>query len=165
MTIAAKTGDSGETSLATGERVAKNSFRIEACGAVDELNSVIGVALNYVKNESAKEVLSKVQNNLFLVGAELGCETAKGKIEEHHVSELDDILEEIESGLPRLTGFILPRGTKGSCFLHQARAVCRRAEIRIVAIENIRPQTVKYLNRLSDVIFTLARLENTEQSE
>jgi cob(I)alamin adenosyltransferase len=165
MSIATGTGDTGTTSLSGGKRVSKNSSRVEALGAVDELNSVIGVALNYVQNNRTEQVLINIQNDLFVLAAELASETPEKKIEENHIARLDAIIGEIEPELSPQDGFIFPRGTKGACFLHQARTVCRRAERRVFSVENIRPEAVKYLNRLSDVMFILARLENIGRPE
>ncbi len=167
MTIATKTGDNGETTLLGGERLKKNDPRIQAYGAVDELNSLIGVALCYIENEAVKNVLNQVQHDLFTVGSEINSLTQKElsidlpRITKDHLDFLDQALEAVEDALPKLNKFILPKGTKSASYLHFSRAVCRRAERILVAVEHDKnPLLLKYLNRLSDLLFMFARAEN-----
>ena len=171
--VTTKTGDRGETGLATGRRVGKDDPRIEAFGTVDELSSVLGTAL---AGEPAGELsadlggaLRTVQNNLFHLGAELampaGEEGARPgpRIEARHVERLEARQDELAAELEPLANFELPGGSPGAARLQLARAVCRRAERRVVAlsrVEEVSPEAVRYLNRLSDLLFTMARVEN-----
>lgn len=169
MSIVTKGGDKGETSLLGGQRVPKTDPRIEAYGTVDELNAAIGVALTYVKNSAAKDILHQVLNDLFRIGAELAAIGTKftnfPKISDTHIKVIEEEVYRIENELPKQTTFILPTGTESSAHLHLARAICRRAERRVLALEKINPEIVKYLNRLSDLLFIYARLENNGKDE
>ena len=168
MSIATKTGDKGQTSLLDGERVHKNDVRIETYGTVDELNAAIGVALVYVHSTAIKEVLLQVQHDLFTIGSELSSlATKKLEIElpkttAEHVDFLDEAVKATEHALTPQKGFILPNGTPGAAHLHMARTICRRAERRVSACDqlNPNPEIMKYLNRLSDLLFLFARAEN-----
>jgi len=168
MSIATKTGDKGQTSLLGGERVHKNDVRIETYGTVDELNAAVGVALAYVQSSAIKNVLLQVQHDLFTVGAELSSlgtkklEIELPKITPEHVDFLDEAVKATETALPAQKGFILPNGTPGAVHLHMARTICRRAERRVSACDklNPNPEVMKYLNRLSDLLFLFARAEN-----
>lgn len=167
MSIATKTGDSGETSLLCGKRVRKNDIRIEAVGSVDELNASIGIAICHVNSESVKDILDEVQNDLFALGAELsslGCDNNLKKLTPESVEFLDEAVKKVEETLPDQSGFILPQGNLACAHLHFARALCRKAERRCVACRNyqLNENILKYLNRLSDLLHLLARLENTE---
>jgi len=171
--VTTKTGDRGETGLATGRRVGKDDPRIEAFGTVDELSSALGTAL---AGEPAGELpadlggaLRTVQNDLFHLGAELampaGEEGARPgpRIEARHVERLEARQDELAAELEPLANFELPGGSPGAARLQLARAVCRRAERRVVAlsrVEEVSPEAVRYLNRLSDLLFTMARVEN-----
>jgi len=170
MKIYTKTGDKGETSLFGGKRVWKDDLRIEAYGSIDELNSIIGIAISEVKNGELKRELCNIQNELFAVGSDLatpiGSDSKKvvvPRIDECYSKRLEGIIDRFDGKLPALKQFILPGGLKGAAILHNARTVCRRAERNVVAlskIENIGTGIVKYLNRLSDLLFVLARFEN-----
>ncbi len=167
MSIATKTGDKGQTSLLGGERVHKNDVRIETYGTVDELNAAIGVALCYIESPAIKEVLVQVQHDLFTIGAELATLGVKlekefPKTTEEHVHFLDAALTMTEQALPAQKEFILPQGTKAAAHLHLARTICRRAERRTSACEKLEPnpEIIRYLNRLSDLLFLFARAEN-----
>lgn len=170
--IYTRTGDKGETGLAGGVRVSKDSDRIEAYGTVDELNSIIGIVRAFFKEISNRELfqkidprLYKIQNILFVVGADLA--TAPGKtyphrvvVQEKQVTELEGWIDEWQDDLKPLPEFILPGGGKIASFLHQARTVSRRAEritIRLSRKEEVRPEVICYLNRLSDTLFVLSR--------
>jgi cob(I)alamin adenosyltransferase len=163
------TGDRGETGLGSGRRVPKDSPRTAAYGTVDELNSALGVALAAGLDEKLAGRLRAVQNELFHLGADL-CIPEEDKarhpgprIEERHVAALESFQEELAADLEPLRNFVLPGGSPGAAHLHVARTVCRRAERRAVALarqEAIGPEVVRYLNRLSDVLFTMARWEN-----
>ncbi len=160
------TGDRGETSLYGGTRVGKENPRVEAYGAVDELNSQIGVVRALVKKGRTDEILHNVQRDLFTLGGDLASELATAKIpriEKSHVANLERILERVHGELKPLRRFILPAGGLVGAELHVARSVCRRAERRVVAlarVESISPEAVPYLNRLSSLLFDLARLAN-----
>lgn len=162
-------GDDGATGLGGGHRVFKDSPRVKAYGAVDELNSAIGQAIAAGLSPRAAEPLLVIQNELFHLGADL-CfldeDKAKHKIpqiEERHVQKLEGQLKELNEIVGPLQNFILPGGSPASAVLHVARAVCRRAEREVVALareEIIGRFVIPYLNRLSDLLFVLARYEN-----
>ena len=169
--IYTKTGDLGMTGLFAGPRVSKSNIRIEAYGAVDELNAVLGcVAAEVDSNAPLLALLNDIQSDLFSIGAELATPNPK----EHGTAwSGDDRIECLEkeidvrdSQLPPLTEFILPGGTKAAGFLHWARTVCRRAERRVVFFqeseEPVPTSAIKYLNRLSDLLFVLARESNDQ---
>ena len=167
--IYTKTGDDGTTGLGNGQRVKKHSPRIEAFGAVDELNSQIGVALASELEDELSEVLQTVQNELFHLGADLCVpeqdeRRIKGpRIEQRHVDALEGVIDRLTAQLGPLENFILPGGSTGAAQLHLARALCRRAERATTALaeqEAVGPLVVTYLNRLSDALFVMAREEN-----
>ena len=168
MKIYTKTGDSGETSLLGGKRVWKDNLRIQTCGTIDELNSIIGISINDITNPELKEVLQGIQNDLFAIGSDtaLPLENENTKIQRIDTNlsdKLESVIDQYDSQLPGLKNFILPGVAKGSALLHFARTVCRRAERNVVAlskVERINPDIEKYLNRLSDLLFVLARFEN-----
>ncbi len=164
-----RTGDDGTTGLGGGQRVPKDSLRIEAYGTVDELNSAVGVALASGLNEAVAGPLRAIQNELFHLGSDLCIlEEDKAKmpvprIEERHVLALETLMDRLSEELPPLENFILPGGAAGAAHLHVARTVCRRAERLLVALsreEGVGAWTVRYLNRLSDALFVMARHEN-----
>ena len=164
-----RTGDDGTTGLGGGQRVAKDSPRIAAYGAVDELNSAIGMALASDLEPRTTGELTRVQNELFHLGSDLCVlEEDKGKmpvptIEDRHVKALEETLDELTAELEPLQNFILPGGTEPSARLHTARTVCRRAErclVTLADVESVGPYTLRYLNRLSDALFVMARYEN-----
>ena len=164
-----RTGDDGTTGLGGGQRVPKDSLRIETYGTVDELSSQIGVALAAGLDPRLAEVLLRVQNELFNLGSDL-CILEEDKarmpvpvVEERHVVALERLMDELSEELPPLENFILPGGSPGAAALHVARTVCRRAERLAVALaraEPVGPWAVRYLNRLSDALFVMARYEN-----
>jgi cob(I)alamin adenosyltransferase len=164
-----RTGDAGETGLGGGQRVGKDSLRIETYGTVDELNSVIGVALAAGLDERLAASLRRVQNELFHLGSDL-CILEEDKerlpvptVEARHVEALEALMDSLGEELEPLQNFILPGGSVGAAHLHVARTVCRRAERCLVALareEAVGEFTVKYLNRLSDALFVMARYEN-----
>lgn len=170
MKIYTKTGDKGETGLFGGERVSKNSLRIEAYGTIDELNAFLGLAVLEVSDTSVKDILQEIQNQLFTVGSDLSTpNTEKNKnliIErtpEDFYSSTEKIIDEYESKLEELKNFILPGGSKGAALLHICRTITRRAERQVVALDStvkIANNIVIFLNRLSDLFFVLARYEN-----
>ena len=160
--IATRTGDAGTTGLGNNQRVSKNSLRVHAMGEVDELNSNIGVLLCEAMPQDVHEVLVDIQHQLFNLGGELsipGFELLK----EEAVQALDDALEKYNGQLPKLEEFILPAGTRGAAVSHVCRTVARRAERAVVALGNeeaIGDAPRQYLNRLSDLMFVLARVLN-----
>jgi len=173
MKIYTKTGDKGKTSLFGGNRVAKSNERIGAYGTVDELNSFIGLALAEKLNEKTEKILLESQNLLFVIGSELATpENVKNKltriIKSADVESLENSIDTIENELKPLQNFILPGGTRSASLLHICRAICRRAERRVVEInssEDVNPYLLAYLNRFSDLLFVLARFENHSSSE
>lgn len=172
MSIVTKGGDKGETSLLGGQRVKKTDDRIEAYGTLDELNASIGVALTYIKNIRLKQVLTQVQNDLFKIGAELasiGTQVKQiPKINPARTDELEQEVKRIEQELPKQTSFILPAGNEAAAHLHLARTICRRAERTTIKLSEKHPvdnEIIKYLNRLSDLLFIYARQENKGKDE
>lgn len=164
MKIYTRTGDDGSTGLFSGERVAKTHPRIEACGAVDELNSHLGVAVASQPADAVGDALRRVQNDLFSLGADLAaCVEDASTLGEESVAWLEKSIDGMTAKLEPLRNFILPGGSPAAAHIHVARAVCRRAERRLLVLENEAaiPSIMKtYLNRLSDYLFTLARYEN-----
>ena len=164
-----RTGDDGKTGLGGGQRVEKDSPRIEAYGTVDELNSQIGVALASGVCQPLAEALGSIQNDLFHLGSDL-CTLEPDKqrrpvprIEERHVAALERVIDRLSEELPPLENFVLPGGCPGAAQLHMARTVCRRAEravLRLMREEDVGDQPLAYLNRLSDLLFVMARDEN-----
>jgi cob(I)alamin adenosyltransferase len=169
MKIYTKKGDQGQTSLFGGTKVMKNEARIEAYGTVDELNSVIGVVLTHPLTEVGKKILQDIQHQLFILGADLATQqTKKTKIERIGNSEIEQIenwIDQLDEKLEPLMNFILPGGTHAGSSLHMARTVCRRAERKTVTLKQKEPisdECIIYLNRLSDLLFMMARYENSE---
>ncbi len=163
------TGDKGETSLYGGTRVGKENPRVEAYGAVDELNSQIGLVRAWLKDRGFDEILRSVQRDLFVLGGDLATELVSAKvprIEKRHVTNLESVLEGLHGELKPLQRFILPTGGVVGAGLHVARAVCRRAERRVASlakVESINPEAIPYLNRLSSLLFDLARMANKNE--
>lgn len=169
MSIVTKTGDSGETGLVGNRRVSKADTRMHAIGTVDELNALLGVVLaERTLSDTMKSGLTRIQNKLFTLGADLATPDAVMKVPRitpEHVRELEEWITALESTLPPLSAFILPGGSRAGSLLHHARTVCRRAERHVVALAkeeltNVHAQI--YLNRLSDLLFLLARTVNRE---
>lgn len=172
MKVYTKTGDNGTTALFGGTRVPKHHIRIESYGTIDELNSHIGLIRDQKINQHYKEVLMHVQDRLFTVGAILATDPEKAtlkngkarlnipKISESDIKRLEDEMDQMEESLPPMTHFVLPGGHQTVSFCHIARTVCRRAE-RLAShlndLEPFQPQTLMYINRLSDYLFVLAR--------
>lgn len=168
MKIYTRTGDQGETGLFGGGRVLKSNVRVEAYGAVDELNAVLGWAMTQLEGGTASR-LRGVQEDLFAIGAHLATPGAGERKRPvlpplpEGVEELEEWIDELDAGLPELRSFILPGGSPGAAALHVSRTVCRRAERAVVALakaDPVEPGVVVYLNRLSDLLFTLAREAN-----
>lgn len=162
--IYTKTGDLGETGLIGGKRVPKNHVRCEAYGTVDEANALIGLILSAVHDSLHRQQLEKIQGMLFEVGAVLADPQARHtRPDDGDVKELELLIDDLSSKLPALTSFVLPGGTTIAAQLHLARTVVRRAERRVVTVSQGEPVPsviMRYLNRLSDYLFTLARAVN-----
>ncbi len=160
--IATRTGDDGTTGLGDGSRTGKDSARIHSLGEVDELNSFVGLLLCEEMPPDLREELISIQHDLFDLGGEL-CIPGYEMIKIEHVARLDGLLEKYNAELPVLKEFILPAGSRAASLAHVCRTVCRRAERSIVALshaESIRPHPRQYVNRLSDLMFVLARVLN-----
>ncbi|WP_251878258.1 cob(I)yrinic acid a,c-diamide adenosyltransferase [Achromobacter sp. Marseille-Q4954] len=160
--IATRTGDDGTTGLGDGSRTPKDAPRIAAIGDVDELNSVIGVLLTEDLPAEISADLLAIQHDLFDMGAEL-CIPGHTALTDEHIARLDARLAHYNAALPPLREFILPGGSRGSAQAHVARTVCRRAERAVVAlarVDQVNPPVRQYLNRLSDLMFVLARCIN-----
>lgn len=160
--IYTRTGDTGTTGLGDGSRVPKDSARIEAIGAIDELNSALGVVLAESIPQDVSALLTRVQHELFDLGGELSI-PGYTAIDEQHVSQLEENLDAFNADLPALKEFILPGGVRSAALAHVARATCRRAERRLVKLalaEQVSPIPQRYVNRLSDLLFVLCRVLN-----
>lgn len=169
MKIYTKTGDDGQTGLFAGPRVRKDDVRIEAYGAVDELNAWIGLVRAEAPTSVIDAVLGRVQHELFAVGAELATpdpdQHGMRMIGDEHIAALEAAIDRLEATLAPLTQFVLPGGTKIAAHLHVTRCVCRRAERRLIALASAEPERsfstiIIYLNRLSDLLFVQARSAN-----
>jgi cob(I)alamin adenosyltransferase len=158
--IYTRTGDDGSTGLGDGTRVAKDSARVNAYGTVDELNSCIGLLLATALPADIGEELTAIQHQLFDLGGEL-CIPGHAAIFEADVERLEQVLDRYNADLPPLKDFILPGGGEAGARCHLARTVCRRAERELVTLSHhdaVRPEAIRYLNRLSDLLFVLARV-------
>ena len=167
MIIYTKTGDKGQTSLYDGTRIDKDSLRVESYGTIDELNSSIGFASKFVEDEYISEILFKVQKRLFFVAGELATvEEGKFtyKVREEDIEGLEKIIDYFLPKINQADAFIVPGTSKASAALHVSRTICRRAERRILTLkkhEDVSDVLIKFVNRLSDVLYTFARyLEN-----
>lgn len=169
MKLYTKTGDDGSTGLFGGERAQKDDLRVEAYGTVDETNTFLGVARSLPGSAETVALLETIQNELFVLGAELACVPGKEDklrmrlLGGEDIDRLETAIDRAEVGLPELKSFVLPGGTPIAAELHRARTVCRRAERAVIAARRaspIRSEVVVYLNRLSDLLFCLARREN-----
>ena len=162
--IYTKTGDTGETGLFGGKRVAKDHYRIEAYGTVDELNSFLGLVRDGLENEELRTELKAIQINLFNIGSSLASDPDKAlpvpELADADIEQLEKAMDRMDEALPDLKNFILPGGHPVVSYCHIARTVCRRAERRVVALGHAEPtdeKLLRYLNRLSDYLFMLAR--------
>jgi cob(I)alamin adenosyltransferase len=167
--IYTRTGDDGRTSLGDGTRIPKFRLRVDAYGSIDEANSVIGIAKLHVTDAAVGEVLGHIQNDLFDVGADLcrpekqGAKTGPLRITDEQVSWLESRIDHFNADLAPLDSFVLPGGSHASAYLHHARTVTRRAErlvAQLASEETVNPAVIKYVNRLSDLFFVLARFLN-----
>jgi cob(I)alamin adenosyltransferase len=164
--IYTKTGDDGTTGLIGGKRIKKSSRRIMAYGAVDELNSAIGIVLAFTPDLDVADILTKVQNDLFVVGADLAnpiLSDSSSRVTGEMITSLENQIDKLESELFPIDYFILPGGDHVASYVHLARSICRRAEVNIVKLEEEEPinKTCQaYVNRLSDLLFVIARAVN-----
>lgn len=170
MHIYTKSGDKGQTGLLGGKRVSKSNLRIAVVGSLDELNAIFGVLLTLDPPQKATDILRRAQDDIFTIGAEIADPQKKyidKKIDSDHVTSLEKSIDELEVSLPKLKNFILPGGTPFAAHTHLSRAICRRAErclVRLNEKENLgNEHIVIYLNRLSDLLFMLARWDNFEK--
>jgi cob(I)alamin adenosyltransferase len=163
-----RTGDTGETGLFSGERVPKDSLRVEAYGTVDELSSWIGYTRSLIEGDEIDSVLERIQEDLFLVGAELATRQKessqeKDKVTQAMVDHLEEEIDKLDAELSPLSTFIVPNGASAAAALHVARTIARRAERRTVTLtknDKLNPALVQYLNRSSSLLFVLARVVN-----
>ncbi len=168
MKIYTKTGDKGQTSLYDGTRVDKDSLRVDCYGTVDELNSFLGVARNFIEDDEIIKKIYDIQRELFNVAGELA--TTDGgqfpqRVTEGKIADLESFIDTLLGRMPKIDQFIIPGSNKASAALHVARTVCRRAERKIITLsrqETISPLLMKYINRLSDTIYAMARYLETE---
>ncbi len=167
MKIYTRAGARGETSIIGGRRLAQDDARIEATGQVDELSSVMGIVIAFSEDNELKGILTGIQRTLFVVGADLatpaGEKIAIPRLSPSKASELEELIDKVDAGLPKITSFVLPGGSKTASLMHLARTVCRNAERRVVALnrhEKVNEAIPIYLNRLSDLLFVLARSIN-----
>jgi len=178
MRIYTRTGDKGETGLIGSQRASKDSLRVEVYGTVDELNACLGLARTVTADQDFQEVLGRLQRELFDLGADLATpleekarpktKAALPRIAAGQVKALEAAIDRFTEELEPLKRFILPGGTEGAARLHFARTVCRRAERRVVALareEPINPEVLRYLNRLSDLLFVMARAANRREGQ
>ena len=174
MKIYTKTGDRGQTRLFDGTRVAKNDLRVEAYGNVDELNSAIGSALAFTSDAGIAELLQNIQQELFSLGAQLADpkfdaeQFAKPSLSPEWVAALENAMDHLDEELPPLRAFVLPGGGQCGALLHLARTICRRAERTVVELNettSLDPKVIEYLNRLSDLLFVLARVVNHREGK
>jgi cob(I)alamin adenosyltransferase len=173
--IYTRTGDTGETALGDGTRVAKDNPRVAAYGAVDELNAALGLLLAHHPNVAEAELLRGIQNDLFDVGADLCVPQSASegsrkplRVQASQTTRLEQAIDKLNENLSPLRSFVLPGGNPDAAWCHLARTICRRAEREVVALartEPINPQVVVYLNRLSDYLFVLARVCNSNGSK
>jgi len=170
LKIYTRTGDKGDIGLIDGSRVGKDSLRVECYGEVDEVNACLGAARSQGVDADLDGLLAQVQRDLFALGAQLadpqarvGVRKAKAAVTPAHVKRLEEAIDAREESLPPLKAFVLPGGSPPGALLHFARTVCRRAERRVVALarhDEVDPLVMTYLNRLSDLLFVLARDAN-----
>lgn len=174
MKIYTKTGDEGKTSLIGGTRVFKSDLRIEAYGTIDELNSYLGVVASQYEDEAANTFIKEIQDRLFTIGSELACDPEKKikmalpDLHNADIEALEKQIDEMDSALPVMKHFILPGGSQVVSFIHVARCVCRRAERNCIELQqhsSVDPLIIKYLNRLSDYLFVLARFKAMQNKE
>jgi cob(I)alamin adenosyltransferase len=169
--IYTRTGDKGETGLVGGARVSKDSLRVDAYGSIDELNSVLGIVKAFLRDAELDSLLAEIQKDLFVVGADLASVPAAQqrnipRISKERITSMEKTIDKFEAELLPLKAFILPGGGVVGSLLHNARTVARRAERRVVTLskaEAINEQLIPYINRLSDLLFVMARVANSRE--
>lgn len=164
--IYTRTGDKGETSLYGGKKVFKNDIRVNAYGIVDELNSLLGIALSKIQEKKIADFIGKIQGDLFLIGSYLAGARTDLSILKSRVKEMEKIIDWTDGELPELKNFIIPTGTETAAFLFYARATARRCERELVELstsEPVDPKVLIYFNRLSDLLFEMARYLNFKE--
>lgn len=168
MPIYTRTGDKGKTSLFNGKKISKDSVYIEAIGSVDELNALLGVCASKADKKLRSEI-EKIQSDLFMIGASLANPKSSLKIDlEKRAREFEILIDEMTKKLPRLMNFILPGGGEAGASIHLARTVCRRTERNLVSFskkQKLNSSILIYVNRLSDVLFTMARYTNLKDKK
>ena len=166
MKIYTKTGDDGTTGLQAGKRISKSNIRIRAYGAVDELNAVIGLILSSKFDNELEKLLKTIQKDLFVTGSDLSnhdLSSTENRVTPEMVENIEKNIDRLEKELPPITNFILPGGHEIASLIHIARTVTRRAETQVIALdekEKVNDECKKYLNRLSDLLFVIARIVN-----
>lgn len=163
MKIYTKTGDKGQTSFYSGERVSKNHIRMETIGLVDELNSILGIVVAKLKDKRVEEFINRIQKDLFHIGSYLAKYKTSLNILPKRVEEMEKVIDTISAEIPQLQNFILPEGIEAAAFLFFARAVARRTERELVTLaktDTVDDKILIYFNRLSDLLFILARYLN-----
>lgn len=163
MPIYTKTGDKGITSLFGGKRVSKSDVQIEAYGSIDELSSFVGLVVNILKRKSDKEFLVNLQKDFYKIMASLSGAKIDLVFLEKKIFDFEEQINNLDKKLPKLKRFILPGGSEISSWFHILRAICRRAERKVIKYNQKELRIIKYLNRLSDLFFTLARYYNREK--
>jgi cob(I)alamin adenosyltransferase len=161
MKIYTKTGDDGTTGLQGGKRISKSNIRIQAYGAVDELNASIGLILSSKIDAELEELLKSIQNDLFVVGSDLS--SNENRVTSEMVINIEKNIDRLENELPPITNFILPGGHEIASLIHVSRTIARRAETQVISLDEsgiVNEECKKYLNRLSDLFFVLARIVN-----
>lgn len=166
MKIYTKTGDDGSTGLQGGKRILKSNIRIKAYGTVDELNASIGLILSSKFDDELEKLLRKIQNELFVAGSDLSnsdLSSSEHRVTSEMVENLEKNIDRLENELPPITNFIIPGGHEIASLIHIARTITRRAETQVIALdekEKVNEECKKYLNRLSDLLFVIARIVN-----
>ncbi len=169
MAIYTRTGDKGKTSLFDGKRVLKSDKKVETYGTIDELNSAIGLASAFVRNRLINKELEEIQNDLLEIGSSLAVSSTLPVDQiSKRPQEIEKLIDKLTKQMPKLSQFILPGGGKGGSFLHMARTITRRAERKVVRLSQKEPVDeiiITYLNRLSDLLFTMARFVNHKEKQ
>ena len=171
-----RTGDTGTTSLVGGQRVSKTSARLESYGTIDELNAHVGLLITYVEDAADRALLTDIQSKLFVVGSYLATDTSQRELRQQSivtpamVATLEQAIDAVDASLPPLRLFVLPGGTRGASQCHVCRTVCRRAERRILALQEqigtpLDPNVLAYVNRLSDYFFAFSRKLNVASGQ
>ena len=166
MTIYTRKGDDGTTSLSDNSRILKSDLRVSSYGDADELNSILGIVISSKLDADLKKILLRIQNELFVLGSDLSnpdMSDSKIRITQKMIDALESDIDMFSQEIPKLKNFILPGGTLGASFLHLARSICRRTERHVVDLsknESLTPFIIPYLNRLSDLFFTMSRVIN-----